>query len=742
MSNNKMSNERAWHLSEAPFNPGKLHHSETIHAIGNGYMGVRATFEEGYPDELPSTLVHGIFDHGVGELVPELVVLPNPLSMTITVDGEPFSLTTGKILGYRMTLDMEKALLTRGILWQNSKGSIVQITFERFASLTHEHLLVSRVSVRALNGSRAIEMRASIDGSVTNSGVQHWKDLTALNLKSPNMIGLHGVTQQSGCGVAVVSSITSSTGVVPQLDSSDPIRPATVFTAQLANDEQIELVRFTAIHSTRDSADPVVAAEATLNAAYTAQPLYHALLDEHIAEWANYWHNSDVLIDGDELAQKALRFTTYHVLIAAPRHDEHVSIGAKTLSGPGYKGHVFWDTELFILPVLTLTHPRLARNLLMYRYHTLQGARNKAKEAGYEGAMYPWEATDTGEETTPRWTNPLSDGSRIRIWTGDHEQHISTDISYAILQYWRWTNDVEFFVHYGIEIVLDTAVFWGSRAEYNAEKNRYEVSLQIGPDEYHENINNSVFTNSMARWHLSAALDAFAWLSEHYAARAAELVESLHLTTERLKKWHDIIEHMYIPQDTTRGILEQFDGFFQLEPINLAYWQPRVTNIDAILGHERIQEVRAIKQADVVMLSALLPEAVGDEAALRRNWDYYYPVVDHGSSLSPAMHAWVAARLNLMTEAYDMFMHGATIDLEDNKGNVRDGIHGAAAGGLWQAAIFGFAGLHLAANGIDLDPHLPADWRSVQFRVFYQGQQRTVKLTAEAAPETEADKTL
>ena len=476
-------------------------------------------------------------------------------------------------------------------------------------------------------------------------------------------------------------------------------------------------------------------AQATLASAKLAG--YQALHEEHIAEWAKYWHDSDVVIDGDELAQRAIRFTTYHVLIAAPRHDEHASIGAKTLSGPGYKGHVFWDTELFILPVLTLTQPRIARNLLMYRYHTLQGARNKAKEGGYEGAMYPWEATDTGEETTPRWTNPMPDGSRIRIWTGDSEQHISSDIAYAILQYWRWTDDTEFFVHYGAEIVLDTAVFWGSRVEYNADEGRYELSQQIGPDEYHENINTSAFTNSIVRWHLQQALDVLGWLRLNYAQQASTLVDKLQLTSVRLEKWHDVIARMYIPRDVARGVLEQFDGFFKLEPFDMTPWQPRVTNMDAILGHEPTQHVAVIKQADIVMLTALLPDAVGDDDAKRRNWAIYSKIVDHGSSLSPAMHAWVAARLGLTDEAYDLYIHGATIDLEDNKGNVRDGIHAAAAGGLWQATVFGFAGLKSAVmvnsadEGITLDPQLPDGWRSVQFRIFRHGVQRTIRLTAE-----------
>ncbi len=278
---------------------------------------------------------------------------------------------------------------------------------------------------------------------------------------------------------------------------------------------------------------------------------YENLLQAHQIEWDKYWQNSDVEIEGDDESQLSIRFALYHILIAAPRQDDHVSIGAKTLSGFGYKGHIFWDTELFIVPPLTLTQPHLARNLLMYRYHNLAGARKKAAEGGYEGAMFPWESTDTGEETTPRWSDPQPDGTRIRIWTGDSEQHISTDITYAILQYWRWTGDDAFMGQYGAEIVLDTAVFWGSRVE--AKNGRYELSQQIGPDEYHENVDNSVFTNRMVVWHLTQALALLDWLNKHAHADAARLTTSLKLTPERLAHWQDIIDKMYIPFDQTEA---------------------------------------------------------------------------------------------------------------------------------------------------------------------------------------------
>ncbi|MFQ3537023.1 MAG: hypothetical protein SNJ58_14245 [Aggregatilineales bacterium] len=498
----------------------------------------------------------------------------------------------------------------------------------------------------------------------------------------------------------------------------------------LPQENEVSLTKISAIYTTRQSDQPAEAAQEAARAALKKG--CEALFAAHCAAWEQYWYSSDVHIEGDEVAQRAIRFTTYHVLIAAPRHDERVSIGAKTLSGFGYKGHVFWDTELFMLPMLTVTQPKLARNLLLYRYHNLAGARNKARANGYEGAMFPWESTDTGEETTPQWSHPQPDGTRIRIWTGDNEQHISTDIAYAVLQYWQWTGDDEFFVKYGAEIVLDTAVFWGSRAEYNAERDRYELSMQIGPDEYHENVNNSAFTNSMVRWHLRQALATRAWLLTHHRQAGEALLARLGVTEARCAKWAEIAEKMYVPHDPETGLLEQFDGFFKLERLDLTHWQPRVANMDWILGHERAQRTMVIKQADVVMLMALLGDQFGPPEARQANWDFYYPLVDHGSSLSPSTHAWVAARLGLLEDAYHLFMYAANIDLEDLKGNVRDGIHAAACGGVWQAVAFGFVGLSLDERGeLQVKPNLPAHWRSVTLRVYHRGQLKTLRLTAE-----------
>jgi trehalose/maltose hydrolase-like predicted phosphorylase len=724
--------ERLWQLSEFPFQPEKLLYYETIFTIGNGYLGTRGSFEEGYEGDTPATLVHGIYDHAPGALVPELANVPNWLDIKLTIDGTPFRLVNqnnmnlnppgGAVLGYRRTLHLDRGLLRREVLFRAESGSIVRLTFERFASLHDVHLLAQRVEITVVDGEPEIEIESAIEGDVTNNGARHWLVETP-PFADNNLIGMELKTQQSGYVLGLAVCFVGHEVAMPPLTSSvTGLRPTISTHLKLNRESSLTFDKITAIYTSRDVENPL--AEAQIRVRTAAQTGYDRLLADHEAEWNKYWFNSDIQIEGDEQAQFAIRFTFYHLLIAAPRHDDRVSIGAKTLSGFGYKGHVFWDTELFIVPPFILTQPQLARNLLMYRYHNLPGARHKAQANGYEGAMYPWESTDTGEETTPQWSDPQPDGTRIRIWTGDSEQHISTDIAYAINQYWQWTADDEFIRRYGAEIVLDTAVFWGSRVEH--KNGRYEISQQIGPDEYHENVDNSVFTNRMVVWHLQTAFRLLEWLHANTPADAQRLTEALSLTEERLARWRDIIQHMFIPFDNQKQIHIQFPGFFDLEYIPVPHYEPRTMSVQAILGHHRTVQTQVIKQSDVVMLMALLGEAAGTSEVLLNNWNTYFPRTDHGSSLSPAIHAWVASRLGLDAVASKLFHHAAGIDLNDNKGNVRDGIHGAACGGLWQAIVFGFCGLRLDddGDGLVLEPRLPAHWRKVTFHVYYRGERQ------------------
>lgn len=727
--------QRQWQITEKPFIREKMPHTETIFTIGNGLVGVRGTFEEGYPGEDSTTLVAGIFNHQAGELIPELVSMPNWLSLRVGINGDSFRLDKGRVLGYERQLDMRTGTLKRGVLWLSPGGTVLRLAFERFASLANQHIMALQVLIQPLSeGTHDIYIESALDGSVTNPrNIDHWQTLVGQlhpEMITPEMITIEGVTNQSNYRVAMAAALLvegaeSQPAVAPQ----QPRIPAQAVCFTAAENQKIIVTKLVAVHTTRDTTTPLDAARKTLEQAVTQG--YVALKTAHDAEWAQYWDAADICIEGDEVAQRGVRFCLYHLLITAPRVDERVSIAAKTLSGFGYSGHVFWDTELFILPPLAMTLPDLTRRMLMYRYHNLQGARSKAKSNGYEGAMFPWESTDTGEETTPQWTHPHPEtGERIRIWTGDNEQHISTDIAYATLHYWRWTGEDTWFAQYGAELVLDTAKFWGSRAEYNAAKERYELRRQIGPDEYHENVDNSVFTNRMVVWHLQQAFLVLDWLKQTYPHDAERLITTLDLNEKRLAHWQDIIARMWIPMsDEGGGVFEQFENFFErLKPINLQDYTPRTTNMDWILGHAKTQQTRVIKQADVVMLMALLGNELGDDAFLKRNWAVYAPICDQGSSLSPSMHAWVAARLGYVDEAYDYFLYSATMDLDDQKGNVHDGIHAACCGGVLQAVLFGFCGLELAENGIMTKPMLPAHWRRVAFKVMHKGKRYPIEI--------------
>ncbi|MDX2161690.1 MAG: glycoside hydrolase family 65 protein [bacterium] len=733
---------RLWDVTELTFEPNRQLHYETLFTIGNGYLGTRGAFEEGFPGDTPATLIHGIYNHAEGALVPELVNAPNWLPIRITVDGTPLRMIMnvsaaefmnppdGLAIGYERALYLDRGLLRREVLFRAASGNIVRIVFERFASLHDQHVMAQRVTVTAVDGDPQITVEAALDADVRNGKWQHWQPQPLIKASGTHM-GVQVTTNQSGYRVGMSSLLITA---LPAQAKTEGLRASTAVTFTLKQEESVTLDKLTAIYTSRDVNDPLATAEAKVEQAAAAG--YEALLRQHEAEWAVYWQTADIQIDGDEEIQRAVRFTTYHILIPTPRHDERASVGAKTLSGLGYKGHVFWDTEIFIVPALVLINPKLARNLLMYRYHNLQGARNKAKANGFEGAMFPWESTDTGEETTPQWSDPQPDGSRIRIWTGDNEQHISTDIAYAIMQYWRWTGDDAFMRQYGAEIILDTAVFWGSRVEYKAEGDRYEISQQIGPDEYHENIDNSVFVNRMTQWHLQTAIGVMGWLATSDTAQFQRLIETLNITPERQAHWRDVIAKLYIPFDADKAIHIQFPGFFEMEYIPVPTYTPRTTSVQAILGHARSIQTQVIKQADVVMMMALLgdqlsvPPGYDVRQVMLNNWHTYYPRTDHGSSLSPAMHAWVAAKLGLDAEAYHMLHHAAHIDLQDNKGNVRDGMHAAACGGVWQALIFGLCGLHIGADGqLATAPNLPEHWRQVSFKVYYRGEVRAFTVT-------------
>ena len=368
----------------------------------------------------------------------------------------------------------------------------------------------------------------------------------------------------------------------------------------------------------------------------------------------------------------------------------------------------------------------------MYRFHTLPGARAKAAHFGFKGALYAWESADTGEETTPERVVG-ADGKPVDILTGKMEHHISGDIAYAVWQYWRFTNDDDFFLRAGAEILLDTARFWASRSVAEADGKRH-IRHVIGPDEYHEDVDDNAFTNVMARWNISRGLEVMDVLRERWPNHAAALREKLALDDDELADWRDAIARIVIGRDPATGIYEQFAGFNALQPLELAAYADRKVPIDVIIGRELTQRSQVVKQADVVALIALLPEEFPDTMA-ETNFRYYEPRCPHGSSLSTGMHALVAARLGDAPMALRYLRATAATDL-DLDPNSAGGVHIAGLGALWQAVVIGFGGLDLNGDTLGIDPRLPPQWRSLSFRVCWRGRSVAIRIAGNTVQAT------
>jgi kojibiose phosphorylase len=364
----------------------------------------------------------------------------------------------------------------------------------------------------------------------------------------------------------------------------------------------------------------------------------------------------------------------------------------------------------------------------MYRYHTLPAARAKALRLGYEGALYAWESADTGEEMTPESVR-MPGGEVVPILCGLQEHHISADIAFAVWQYWNATQDEKFLLEAGAEMLLETARFWASRASMEAD-GRHHIRGVIGPDEYHEGVDDNAYTNMMAQWNLETGLAVVRLLESRWPKRWEAVARRLRLTDAELVRWDDVAVRIHTGFHEDRDLFEQFAGFFRLETVDLAAYEPRSTAIDMILGRERTQRSQVIKQADVVMLLALLWDRF-TPAVRAANFHYYERICGHGSSLSPAIHSLVAARLGELQLAEGYFLEAASIDLGDTMGNLSGGLHMAALGGLWQAVVFGFAGLSLAGDGLAFYPRLARRWRSLSFPILWRGNRVRIKIQRE-----------
>lgn len=718
-----------WLVTENDFDTRFQGKCETIFCQGNGYMGMRMATEERYINQVRNTFVSGTFNKFDEYDVTELPNAADVSNIDIRIDGKLFGLEKGTFSGYHRTLNLKTGEVTREFTWKNEEGKAFQFSFKRFISFDNLHLMAAEVEIKALNQSAKIQFDSGINGQVSNSGAQHFHEGEKRIFDKKYVQMLQQTTQS---GITFIHNTTHSVSLdgaeVTSRFEMDRRKVFMIYNTDVEINQTIKLEKISNIYTTRDKEFESLSLKSLKE--YSIEQLksasdsgYNTLQHLSAKIWAEKWNAIDIKVESnDDFNQLAIRFAQYHLLIMTPAHDNRIGIGAKGLSGEGYKGHSFWDTELFMLPFFTFTQPQIARSLLEYRFNTINGARKKAIENGYKGAMFPWESAwaDDGE-VTPVWGSAdIITGESTKIWSGFIEQHITSDISFAIWQYYQVTGDEDFMDKYGYEILLDTGIFWASRLQWNNDKKQYHINEVIGPDEYKEHVNNDAFTNYTAYWCIENAIHYYHLLKDGKPEIFSRLDPILNLESE-IKELEEKLPLIYLPQPNENRIIPQDDTYLTLTDIDLTKYknQEHVGSMFLDYSLSQVGKMQVSKQASVVMLMYLLENKFSPEVKLA-NYNYYEARTLHDSSLSFSIHSILANDLGNCELSYSLYRQAATIDLGMNMKSSDHGIHGASLGGLWQIIVCGFGGIRMVGGKLRIEPKLPKEISQIIYPLYWK----------------------
>ena len=739
-------NEKSWVITEDKFDKSYLGKCESIMSLGNGYMGIRSATEELYMGEIRNTFIAGTFNKIIENKIDkfEVTELPNVadvVQMEIEINGEVLDLTKGIVKNYSRQLNIKTGELTRVATWISTKGDEVELVFRRFVSLDNLHVIGQKIEIIPKNKNIEISLKSGINGQVTNSGAQHFLEGDKRLYEKKYMQMVQTTTQsQIDFVINTVHSFTINSKVYEpkNLILIERRKIFYQYNLEVKKEEKFVIEKISNIYTSRDIDNEGINIEELKVLSYEAlknenEKGYNLLLDNSKKMWQEkVWNNYDIEIDSeDDYDQLAIRFAHYHLTIMTPAHDNRMNIGAKGLSGEGYKGHTFWDTEIFILPFFTYTDPKVARSLLEYRYKTLPGAHKKAKENGYEGAMFPWESAwfDDGE-VTPLWgAADIVTGKSTKIWSGIIEQHITSDVAFACWQYYQVTKDEDFMDQYGYELLMETANFWQSRLEWNEIKEQYYITGVMGPDEYKEHIDNNAFTNYTAHWTIKNAINYYKLLKNEKIEVFDRLNKKLNLD-KVYKKWEEKVDKIYLPQPREDLVIPQDDTYLEKEIIDLTKYrnQENVGTLGKDYNVDGINNIQVSKQADIMALFYLLEDLFEKDVKIA-NWNYYEPKTLHDSSLSLSTHCVLANDLNNNEMAYSLFKKATFIDLGPNMKTSDGGIHAASLGGIWQCVVNGFGGIRMLNGKLRIEPHLPQTWKRLKFPINWHGDRLIIEVT-------------
>jgi alpha,alpha-trehalase len=760
-----------WSLAYEGYDPAEEGQREALCTLGNGFFATRGAAPESSADSIhyPGTYTAGCYnrlrDEIAGQVVDNesMVNLPNWLMLTFAIDDGPwFELEHAEVLSFRQELDLRRGILTRQMRIRDPSGRCTQLMQRRFVHMEQSHLAGLETTFTALNWSGRLRVRSGIDGGVQNAGVKRYRNLSSRHVTTiaaepsdHDLLLLVAETIQSRVRVAVAAR----NRIVRNNPTGEPewsvVQGANHVAHELAIDivagEQLTIEKVAALYTSRDRAvsEPSEAAIGELSQVGG----FEMLLERHVLAWTHLWQHFHVeLTDGEAIGDEVLdtvRLHLFHVLqtVSPNSIDLDAGVPARGLHGEAYRGHVFWD-ELFVLPVLTLRAPALTRASLRYRYRRLPAARRAARDAGFAGAMYPWQSGSDGSEESQRLhLNPLSGR-----WTPDvsHlQRHVCHAVAYTAWQYYEATGDLAFLLDHGAEMILEIARFWASAASYDRGRDRFVIRGVMGPDEFHTGypgakeagINNNAYTNIMAAWVLQRALDLLAALPRR---RRMELTETLGLRQEEFSRWEELTRRIFIPFHD--GVISQFEGYGDLAELDWEHYRRRygdIQRLDRILESEgrSVNSFQVSKQADVLMLFYLLSadelrallQRLGyrlTRDTVRKTIEYYLARTSHGSTLSALVHAWVLGRANRdnALEHFTRLLRSDTADIQG--GTTAEGVHLAAMAGSVDVLQRCFTGLETAGDTLRFNPAWPAQLGTLAFALRYREQHLTVRINS------------
>jgi trehalose/maltose hydrolase-like predicted phosphorylase len=755
-----MKNNDLWKVIYEDYVPDHEPLREALFTLGNGYFATRGAAEECDAGgcHYPGTYLAGGYNRARSEVSgrivenEDLVNWPNWLSLSFRHEnGSWFRIDDVQVLYFRQELDLYRGLITRTVEFKEEDGKKTLLVARRFVDMNNPHFAGIEWSLTPENWSGKIQIRSALDGTVINSGVPRYRELSSIHLQplekgrfDDESIYLRVQANQSKTRMVQAARTRAYSG-----DKEIPVEReyfrkvgyvAHLFDLECHKNETVRIEKIVSLFSSRDRAitEPVLEARNALSDAGT----FDVLLESHAHAWAELWHRCDIdLKDGGENTQIILRLHIFHILQTASVNTIGLDVGipARGWHGEAYRGHIFWD-ELFVFPFLNFQLPELARSLLMYRYHRLPAARRAARKAGYRGAMYPWQSGSNGrEESQVVHLNPKSGK-----WDPDStylQRHVGIAIAYNIYQYYEATRDIEFLTAYGAEMMFEIARFWSSLATYNKRRKRYEIHGIVGPDEFHTQypdsdkpgLSNNAYTNVMAVWVLRTALDFIDLLSD---TRKRELFTDLKIDDEEIERWEEISRNMFVPF-MDNGIISQFEGYEKLKELDFEKYRKKygdIQRLDRILKAEgdSPNRYKVSKQADVLMLFYLL-SADELESLFRRIGhqfnretipdmvDYYIKRSSHGSTLSRLVYSWVFSRTD-REESYHIFQESLKSDFEDIQGGTTaEGIHLGAMAGTVDMIQRCYTGLEIRGGILWLNPRLPREIKGFNMRIRYRG---------------------